>query len=90
MTRRKLWEVYWCGVTFWVSALNREEALTLVRALEDGYADYTEYPITAVELNSMEADKRTYRFYDGQTCKLSNVFGLLQPYSEVITCSEWQ
>ena len=88
MTRRKLWEVDDGGATYWVSALDAQEALSLVRALEY-MEEYDDYPLSAIELNRVEADQRTFMFEDGEKCKLSNVFDLLSAYSEIIACSEW-
>jgi hypothetical protein len=88
MTQRKLWEVDDGGATYWVTALDDAEAIALVKAIED-VDEYDGFPLTATELDINEARARTFKFEDGDTCKLSNVFELLGTYSEVLACSEW-
>lgn len=86
MTRRKLWEVDDGDATYWVTAVDDKEALALVRAIEEYYEGF---PLTATELSIHEAAERTFKFDDGETCKLSNVMELVGDRSEVLACSEW-
>lgn len=85
----KLYEVEDGGATHWVSAHTPERALgVLVHSWGEEKEEWVDDPPDIREIRAVDIEHRTFRFEDGETCKMWNAFQLVCGFETMVATSE--